>query len=29
MDPVKESAHKEQYPERRRAAFDAPFGIAE
>jgi len=28
MDPVKESAHKAQYPERRRAAFDTPFGIA-
>jgi cyclohexanone monooxygenase len=28
MDPGKESAHKAQYPERRRAAFDTPFGIA-
>jgi cyclohexanone monooxygenase len=28
MDPDKESAHKAQYPERRRAAFDTPFGIA-
>src|ERR1700745_1319487 len=27
-DPVKESGHKAQYPERRRAAFDTPFGIA-
>jgi cyclohexanone monooxygenase len=28
MDPDKESTHKAQYPERRRAAFDTPFGIA-
>ncbi len=28
LDPYKESAHKAQYPERRRAAFDTPFGIA-
>jgi cyclohexanone monooxygenase len=28
MDPNKESAHKAHYPERRRAAFDTPFGIA-
>jgi cyclohexanone monooxygenase len=28
LDPDKESAHKAQYPERRRAAFDTPFGIA-
>ena len=28
MDRDKESAHKAQYPERRRAAFDTPFGIA-
>ena len=28
MDPNKESAHKAQYPERRRTAFDTPFGIA-
>ena len=28
MDPDKESAHKAQYPQRRRAAFDTPFGIA-
>jgi cyclohexanone monooxygenase len=28
MNPEKESAHKAQYPERRRAAFDTPFGIA-
>jgi cyclohexanone monooxygenase len=28
MDPDKESSHKAQYPERRRAAFDTPFGIA-
>src|SRR5260370_20175542 len=28
MDPNKETAHKAQYPERRRAAFDTPFGIA-
>src|SRR6202011_4700965 len=27
MNPEKESAHKAQYPERRRAAFDKPFGI--
>jgi cyclohexanone monooxygenase len=28
MHPDKERAHKAQYPERRRAAFDTPFGIA-
>jgi cyclohexanone monooxygenase len=28
MDSAKEHAHKAQYPERRRAAFDTPFGIA-
>jgi cyclohexanone monooxygenase len=28
MDPGKERAHKAQYPLRRRAAFDTPFGIA-
>ena len=28
MDTDKESAHKAHYPERRRAAFDTPFGIA-
>jgi cyclohexanone monooxygenase len=28
MDADKESAHKAQYPERRHAAFDTPFGIA-
>src|SRR6516162_3898271 len=28
MDPAKESSHKAHYPERRRAAFDTPFGIA-
>jgi cyclohexanone monooxygenase len=28
LDPEKEHAHKSQYPERRRAAFDTPFGIA-
>jgi len=28
LDPDKESAHKAHYPERRRAAFDTPFGIA-
>jgi cyclohexanone monooxygenase len=28
MDPDKEIAHKAEYPERRRAAFDTPFGIA-
>ena len=28
LDPDKESVHKAQYPERRRAAFDTPFGIA-
>jgi cyclohexanone monooxygenase len=28
MHPAKEDAHKAQYPERRRAAFDTPFGIA-
>jgi cyclohexanone monooxygenase len=28
MDPDKEITHKAQYPERRRAAFDTPFGIA-
>jgi len=28
MDPAKERSHKVDYPERRRAAFDTPFGIA-
>jgi cyclohexanone monooxygenase len=28
MDSDKEKAHKAHYPERRRAAFDTPFGIA-
>jgi cyclohexanone monooxygenase len=28
MDPAKEIAHKAEYPDRRRAAFDTPFGIA-
>jgi cyclohexanone monooxygenase len=28
LDGAKERAHKAQYPERRRAAFDTPFGIA-
>jgi cyclohexanone monooxygenase len=28
MDGAKERAHKAQYPERRLAAFDTPFGIA-
>jgi cyclohexanone monooxygenase len=28
MDPEKERLHKEQYAERRRAAFGTPFGIA-
>jgi cyclohexanone monooxygenase len=28
MPPDKESAHKAEYPERRRAAYDTPFGIA-
>jgi cyclohexanone monooxygenase len=28
MDSARERAHKAQYPERRRAAFDTPFGIA-
>ena len=28
MDSAKERAHKAQYPERRRAAFDTPFEIA-
>jgi len=28
LDPAKERAHKAEYPERRRAAFDTPFGIA-
>jgi cyclohexanone monooxygenase len=28
MDSAKERAHKAQYPERRQAAFDTPFGIA-
>jgi cyclohexanone monooxygenase len=28
MDPGKETAHKAEYPERRRAAFATPFGIA-
>jgi cyclohexanone monooxygenase len=28
MPPDKESAHKAEYPERRRAAYDTPFGIS-
>jgi cyclohexanone monooxygenase len=28
MDPARERTHKAHYPERRRAAFDTPFGIA-
>jgi cyclohexanone monooxygenase len=28
MDPDREAAHKAEYPLRRRAAFDTPFGIA-
>src|SRR4051794_35961578 len=28
MDPAKEAGHKAEYPARRRAAFDTPFGIA-
>jgi cyclohexanone monooxygenase len=28
MDPDKATAHKAEYPERRRAAFDTPFGIS-
>jgi cyclohexanone monooxygenase len=28
MNPDKETTHKAAYPERRRAAFDTPFGIA-
>ena len=28
LDPDKERAHKAEYPERRRAAYDTPFGIA-
>src|ERR1700704_3408956 len=28
MPPDKESAHKAEYPERRRAAYETPFGIA-
>jgi cyclohexanone monooxygenase len=28
MSPDKESAHKAEYPARRRAAYDTPFGIA-
>ncbi len=28
MPPDKESAHKAEYPSRRRAAYDTPFGIA-
>jgi cyclohexanone monooxygenase len=28
MDPGKERRHKSEYPERRRAAYDTPFGIA-
>jgi cyclohexanone monooxygenase len=28
MDPAKERTHKSEYSERRRAAFDTPFGIA-
>jgi len=28
LDPEKERRHKEEYPERRKAAYDTPFGIA-
>jgi len=28
MDPATEAAHKAEYPERRAAAYDTPFGIA-
>jgi len=28
LDPVKEAKHKAEYPERRIAAYDTPFGIA-
>ena len=28
MDPQRESTHKAHYPERRRAAYETPFGIA-
>jgi cyclohexanone monooxygenase len=28
LDPERERQHKAEYPERRRAAFDTPFGIA-
>ncbi len=28
LDPEKEARHKAEYPERRRAAYDTPFGIA-
>ena len=28
LDPEKERRHKAEYPERRRAAYDTPFGIA-
>ena len=28
LDPEKERQHKAEYPERRRAAYDTPFGIA-
>src|SRR5438477_5111504 len=28
LDPEKERMHKAEYPERRRAAYDTPFGIA-
>ena len=28
LDPEKERTHKAEYPERRRAAYDTPFGIA-
>jgi cyclohexanone monooxygenase len=28
LDPNRERAHKAEYPERRRAKFDTPFGIA-
>jgi cyclohexanone monooxygenase len=28
LDPVKESKHKSEYPERRKAAYSTPFGIA-
>ncbi|WP_371135657.1 hypothetical protein [Reyranella sp.] len=28
LDPEREREHKASYPERRRAAYDTPFGIA-